>query len=774
MTLSGFLKGVIYTSLAIVPALAWYVSESTFFPFITGKNFSFRFLIEIALVAYAWLAMIEPAYRPKKSILFYSYLFFLGVLFVANILGASPYLSFFGNYERMEGWFTHLHLFLYFTVLYSVYKTEGDWLKIFGWLTVSALAVSTEAVFQLFGQKDFFLTKFLGENLTVAINTVYPTHMGNGLRLDSTLGNAAYYGVYALFFVFISMLLAFRMNKWSGKQNYSSFVYIILATVAVLSQNFFNMIATKVAVGDASTANLIAGLGSVFWFAGVIALIFLARSFVTTLVKGNIGSWPFTIFAFVNAILLYYTQTRGSYFGLIIGLFVTMLCIVFFGRKKYKKLAKYSTYGIAIVAALIIAFVSIKDTAFVKNSVGLNRLATIKMPSLSKAIDSTKTGTYEDMLHTFGEGTIVSRVLNLKMGIEGVSKSPRTMLLGYGEENYSKVFAENYDARMYAQEAWFDRAHNVFIDWLVAGGIIGLIAYLALYLTPIYMMWRGKGKDNMSIVERSIITGALVAYFVHNIFVFDNLISYIIFVTILAYVGTRSHDLTEAKNELKNAKIYSQKVVTATVSFVAAIALGLLTFTVVRPLMTNLDIISGFRKFPVSYDSLTASTTEAFGYFKTAYERNTFGSVETSEQMLQKSLILSQVDLSKMQKTDADKAALAITDFVNYTEDIFKKSVESNPTARNTSVLGSYFRQKNDNVNSLKYLEQAYNIAPTKQAIAFEYAASLIANNRTAEALVVAEKAYRSDPTYKEAKDFYQTILDSIKVSVKKIIDIKK
>ena len=47
------------------------------------------------------------------------------------------------------------------------------------------------------------------------------------------------------------------------------------------------------------------------------------------------------------------------------------------------------------------------------------------------------------------------------------------------------MFAEHYDPRMYKQEPWFDRAHNVFFDWFVAGGVLGLVAYLALYLTPI-------------------------------------------------------------------------------------------------------------------------------------------------------------------------------------------------------------------------------------------------------------------------------------------------
>ena len=31
------------------------------------------------------------------------------------------------------------------------------------------------------------------------------------------------------------------------------------------------------------------------------------------------------------------------------------------------------------------------------------------------------------------------------------------------------------------REPFFDRAHNVFLDWLIAGGIVGLLAYLSIF-----------------------------------------------------------------------------------------------------------------------------------------------------------------------------------------------------------------------------------------------------------------------------------------------------
>lgn len=767
MQLKNFLKGVIYASLAIVPALAWYVSESSFFPFITGKNFAFRFLIEISFVAWVALAFLDPAFRPKKSILFYSYSLFLVVICIANIFGANPYFSFFGNFERMEGWFTHLHLFLYFTVLYSVYKSETDWLRMLGWFTAGAIAVSSDAIMQLFGQKEFFLTKFLGEKVTTFVNTVYPTHMGGGLRLDSTLGNAAYYGIYALFFVFISAILAVKSNKWKGAQNFSSMIWVFVSAMLMLSQNFLNLIANSLAQDNISLAQNLALFGSFLWWSGLIAIIFTARSFVNSIAEGRIGSWPFAAFAFLNVIFVYYTQTRGSYLGLIGGIFITMLCVIIFGRNKYKKLAKVSISGVIIILFVLGLFFVTKDTSFVKNSVGLNRIATIKIPSFSNAAITLKDGNYEDLVKTFGEATIVSRVLNAGMAIEGVSVTPKTMLLGYGQENYSKVFAEHYDPRMYAQEAWFDRAHNVFMDWLVAGGVLGLIAYLTLYMTPIYMMWAGRGKENIHLIERSLLTGTLAAYFIHNIFVFDNLISYIIFIALLAYIAARTRiSDSQIKVEDKNIHIKEKKlsdsIIVLGISFAATLSFVLFVYTVWSPLKTNLDIISAFKAFPTNYTTLTASTTESYKKFSTAYSRNTFGSTEAIEQMLQKSTNLAQIDFTKIAtSSEIISAKVAANEFKVFAEQAFIKWVKDSPTARNTSFYGSYLRQAGDNVGALKYLEEANKISPTKQAISFEYAAALAANGKNDTAIAIVKKAYESDTSYKQAKDMYEAMVSA-------------
>ncbi|MBI4122666.1 MAG: hypothetical protein HY462_01575, partial [Parcubacteria group bacterium] len=136
-TLSWILKG----GLLLTPFLVFIVTRSLYFPFITGKNFTFRILIELLGVVWVYAALKFPSFRPRSSAVLWAVVAFIGVLGVATIFGLSPYRSFWSNFERMEGYIGLLHLFLYSILLISVFKTERDW-RAFFYTTVGASALA--------------------------------------------------------------------------------------------------------------------------------------------------------------------------------------------------------------------------------------------------------------------------------------------------------------------------------------------------------------------------------------------------------------------------------------------------------------------------------------------------------------------------------------------------------------------------------------------------------------------------------------------------------
>ena len=192
MSLRDLLRFVILACIFATPFICLFVAESMFFPFITGKNFTFRILVEVMLGAWALLMFIDDTYRPRFSWILGAAGTFLAVIAVADFLGVNPYRSFWSNYERMEGLITHVHLFLYFVISASVLATEQLW----NWYWRTSLGASLLVVIYAF-------TQLAGK-----------AEMHG--RVDATFGNSTYLGVYMLFHAFIAMFLYFRSDKKSG------------------------------------------------------------------------------------------------------------------------------------------------------------------------------------------------------------------------------------------------------------------------------------------------------------------------------------------------------------------------------------------------------------------------------------------------------------------------------------------------------------------------------------------------------------------------------
>ena len=373
MSLKDLLRFIVLIAMFATPFICLYVAESMFFPFITGKNFTFRVLVEVMLGAWALLMFLDATYRPKFSWILGAAGAFLLVIAIADFHGVNPYRSFWSNYERMEGLVTQAHLFLYFIISASVLATEEAW-------------------------KWFFRTS-LGVSLVVAVNAfrqlagVSEIHQ-SATRLDATFGNSTYLAVYALFHAFLAIFLFFR----DGKRN--------------------------------------------------------------TL------RWLYPIIALINVVVLYYTQTRGSLLGVIGGALLAFLLVAIFDKEQ-RELRKFAIGGLVGLAALIALFITFKDSSFIQGSPTLQRMAAISLD----------------------DNTTKSRFMIWEMSWEGFKERP---ILGWGQDNFLYVFAKHYNPKMWNQEPWFDRSHDVFFDWLIAGGALGLLPYLSLFAAALYYLWFGR------------------------------------------------------------------------------------------------------------------------------------------------------------------------------------------------------------------------------------------------------------------------------------------
>ena len=191
-------RWVAISALFLIPLTPLLVADSFFFPFITGKAFYFRILVEIAIAAWAVLALLDKECRPRFSWVGLVVLAFVLWMFIADAFAPNAAKAFWSNFERMEGWVWLIHLLGFFFAASAVLRVEKKWRAWFLWSIGISVVVVGYAFLQLTGK--------------------LPVHQGS-VRIDASLGNSAYLAVYLLFNVFIALWLALTEKlswlKWS-------------------------------------------------------------------------------------------------------------------------------------------------------------------------------------------------------------------------------------------------------------------------------------------------------------------------------------------------------------------------------------------------------------------------------------------------------------------------------------------------------------------------------------------------------------------------------
>ncbi len=145
-----------------------------------------------------------------------------------------------------------------------------------------------------------------------------------------------------------------------------------------------------------------------------------------------------------------------------------------------------------------------------------------------------------------------ARPLVWQSSFESIKDRP---LLGYGGDNFERVFESNYDNRLlqdeFGNEAWFDRAHNVFIDKMIDGGLIGLVSYLLVYVVIIYcLLFVSLNSKN---IDYRIFSAFLIVYFVLHLVelqtAFDTSISYLFLAIMTVAVAVMYHQTVDEQDK---------------------------------------------------------------------------------------------------------------------------------------------------------------------------------------------------------------------------------
>ncbi|MBN2094114.1 MAG: O-antigen ligase family protein [Candidatus Zambryskibacteria bacterium] len=619
---NNYLKYTILFGIFTIPFIPFVVASSSFFPFITGKAFVFRLIIEIIFACYLILVLRDKSYRPHFSWIIGSLILFLAVIGLADIFSENPFKSFWSNFERMEGYITLLHLVAYFVVLSSVFKIHNLWNRLL------ATSVGASAIMAFYG--------FLQLTGKITINQ-------GSTRVDGTLGNAGYLAIYMVFHIFFATFLFTR-----SKSNWQK---ILL---------------------------------------GIVALM--------------------------DLIVLYFTATRGAILGLIGGILVTFIYLLFKSQKG-DRIRKIAIAGTITVLIFIGLFASIRNTTFVKENSVLSRFASLSLSEIKTQ----------------------GRYYVWPMAIKGFIEKP---ILGWGQESFNFVFNKYYDPEAYKQEPWFDRAHSTPLDWLVAGGTLGLLSYLGLLFFLFYYLF----KADENIIDKkgkAVILGLATAYVFNNLFVFDQISSYILFFTILALIHSSASSVgNHFWNKISEGagKLFDNEKAKPIIEAVVLILLVAVSYFVIyKPYGQNKDLLYVLK---LNSEGKVGTIEE--------YQKPLSSGMGFSESLEHVSQIVIGLSASPSVNPELKQELFAVV------EQAFEKHLARVPNdARYRLFYAIFLSRYGWYGRAVEQLEIARELSPKKQQIYFELVNNLILDNQISKAVEIAKEAYESDTSYEEAKFIY-------------------
>lgn len=502
------------------------------------------------------------------------------------------------------------------------------------------------------------------------------------------------------FFVASSIFKEVDWKKWWNTT--------LIASAIMIAYSFLQV------VGVLSPSRGDARVDGTFGNAIYLAVYMLFHIFIATLMlwrgrKSLALRWTYGVLIVAQLTILYYTATRGAILGLLGGLAV-MACLNLFNRdnRLAKKLSLAFLVGLAV---LIGGFFATKNTAIVQNSPVLSRFASL----------------------SFMEIKSQGRYFVWPIAFKGFKDRP---LLGWGQENFSYVFQKYSTPDMFALEPWFDRVHDIFLDWMISGGLLGLISYLSLYIALFLLVW-GKNFD-LSHEERSIITGLVAAYFFHNIFVFDHLTSYVLFFSLLAYVHSRSIVVNSSSNKKNTLNTNIYHVATPAVAIVFILVFYFVNF---KPISGNVFLIEALKSIQTP-----GQISGAILNFEKAYGSARLGRPEVAEFIDTHTSSILSSDISPEEKNAF---------FIFAKEAIVRQTQELEDDARYELLAGSFLSTTGQLDEALVHLQRAKELMPSKQQIYFEIGAVYINQSKPDLALKIFKEAYEMAPDFPDAGVVY-------------------
>ena len=426
---------------------------------------------------------------------------------------------------------------------------------------------------------------------------------------------------------------------------------------------------------NSGTDRIDATIGNAAFFAAymIFNAFFAAFLLFTDKSRFYIFYW---ISLFIGLLGVYLSSTRGAILGLAVGILFFLFSLF---KKRYfnfenlkflnKKKIALRAFGAALI--LILALGVFGSKAFLDP---IKRISSISL----------------------NDGTTKTRILSAGVSFKGFLEHP---VLGWGPENYNLVFDKYYDPRLYPTEQWFDHAHNIIFDNLIAAGVLGLLSYFLIFAAAFFLLSKYAKVGKNSLFVSYLFMSLLLAYFLQNLFVFDALATYLPFFITLAFIAFMV--LSENEDKKRN-NTYNSIPLGVFIAFFVLLG-SFIYFLNVKPLMSS---YYGLRALATS----PANPEKVLDYFEKSIEFGLQGKPEIRTRMVDHARKVARVKNmpEELKRKFFDKTE----------EEGFKAIAEEPKNFRYYSYLASMAFLDRENTDFVKkmdlMLDDAVKLAPNK------------------------------------------------------------
>ncbi|MBI1960727.1 MAG: O-antigen ligase family protein [Candidatus Liptonbacteria bacterium] len=338
---------------------------------------------------------------------------------------------------------------------------------------------------------------------------------------------------YYLFFTLLLLVVrtwhSWRVLLWSASlASLLVAVYGVLAALNVRNAGGSRLFFGPVGISGWISERFSGSLGNPEYAGAYFMLMLFLTGFLffdplmrrwQSVLQGALAAVFFTFFIFA--------QSRGAFVGFGAGLIAVLLYNAYFS-----KTIRRLTVGIMAMLLILLTLVFMFRTApLLRQTPLVGRFLRISIHDRS----------------------LQARVFVWEAALKGWLERP---LFGWGPENFTTVFDAHFDVRHYdpkeRSDTWYDRAHSVYFDYLVQTGIVGLTAFLAMFVVLFWRIVRREVEYRRAqslwrpVFQRSLLFGFSVAYLIQGIVNFDVLPIYLLLFLFLALstfiLDTETHD----------------------------------------------------------------------------------------------------------------------------------------------------------------------------------------------------------------------------------------